>query len=344
MASSSLSVNPNTGDVALAGNVNAPNLAMFRNKLINGDFSVWQRGTSFNVTTTGTYTADRWVIQFDGTGATRTVSQQTFTNGQTDVPNNPTYFLRYNQSVAGSGGTYNNVAQRIEGVRTLAGQTATVSFYAKADAARPVTVYLNQLFGTGGSPSASTFTTAGQPTLTSTWTKYTFTATLPSISGKTIGTNSNNIFELSLQCPSNTTFTIDLAQVQVEAGSQATPFEVLPQGLGLTLCQRYYVRMTANQLYSHFPAIGYVASSTNVYLSIILPTPQRTVGAFSYSGSFLTLSPNITSTGAITIDANSSSTTCARLNITVVGGTLGYASLLRSENSTASYLAFEAEL
>ena len=63
---------------------------MFRNKLINGNFEIWQRATS--QTSAGYGSADRW----DNThiGSTKTASRQSFTNGQTDVPGNPKYFHR----------------------------------------------------------------------------------------------------------------------------------------------------------------------------------------------------------------------------------------------------------
>ena len=41
------------------------------------------------------------------------------------------------------------LSQRIEGVRTFAGQTITVSFYAKADAVKNINIELRQDFGTG---------------------------------------------------------------------------------------------------------------------------------------------------------------------------------------------------
>ena len=62
---------------------------------INGNYEIWQRGTSF---TTSVYTADRW--KQDLSGATATVSRQTFTVGQSDVPNNPKYHLRQTVSTA----------------------------------------------------------------------------------------------------------------------------------------------------------------------------------------------------------------------------------------------------
>jgi hypothetical protein len=228
------------GNVYVNGNISAGNLGMFRNKIINGNFDVWQRGTSFSVTTTATYTTDRWVVQFDGSGATRTISQQAFTPGQTSVPYEPTYFLRFAQSVAGSGGANNVLAQKVESVRTLAGQTATLSFYAKADANRSVQLNLTQVFGSGGSPSSSVYSTYSTAALTSSWAKYVFTWTLPSIAGKTLGTNNDDSLTVQFFLPINATFTIDVAQVQLEAGSAATPFEVRPYAAELALCQRYY--------------------------------------------------------------------------------------------------------
>ena len=212
-----------------------------KNKIINGNFDVWQRGTSISVTASATYTADRYVAYYDGTGATRTVSRQAFTVGQTDVPYEPRYFLRYAQTVAGSGGTANHFAHRIEGARTFAGQTVTLSFYAKFASTASINVSAFQVFGTGGSPSGSvqlSFVT-GLSVGTS-WTKYTYTATIPSISGKTFGTNENDSLDIYFVLPINTTFTFDIAQIQLEAGSVATPFEQRPFGMELALCQRYY--------------------------------------------------------------------------------------------------------
>jgi hypothetical protein len=51
-----------------------------RNEILNGDFSIWQRGTSFS-NPGGVYTADRWDLSYDGSGTTRTVSRQAFAPG-----------------------------------------------------------------------------------------------------------------------------------------------------------------------------------------------------------------------------------------------------------------------
>jgi len=217
-----------------------------KNKIINGNFDIWQRGTSFSIPSTPglTYTADRWAAGFDGTGATRTISQEPFTLGQTDVPNEPTNFLRWSQTVAGTGATYNTLAQRIENVRTCANKTITVSFYAKAAASTTVSVDAIQFFGTGGTPSPSVGATGSTITVSTTWQKYIVTFSIPSISGKTLGTANtpygDHFLQLNFNLPINSTFTFDLAQVQLEEGFQATQFEQRPIAAELSLCQRYY--------------------------------------------------------------------------------------------------------
>jgi len=238
---STVTVDSNGGLANVAGINNGP-LAGFRNAIINGNFDIWQRGTSFSNPGSGSYLADRWLHGFDGSGSTRTISRQTFATGQTDVPGEPSYFFRYNQSVAGSGGTDSNFQQRIESVRTFAGQQITISFYAKAASSITLPfVRVGQVFGSGGSPSATVSTTlVSNLAIGTSWAKYSYPVTLPSISGKTLGTNGNDFVQLVFSLPLNTTFTFDIAQVQVEAGPVATPFERRPIGTELALCQRYY--------------------------------------------------------------------------------------------------------
>ena len=118
------------------------------NKIINGNFCVWQRGTSF---TSNGYTADRWRLNKSGTGTT-TVSQQDFTVGQTDVPDNPKHFIRLAKSSGTSSGYNDYIAQRVEGVETFASTQCTLSFYCKSASGNPnIKIQVSQNFGSGGS-------------------------------------------------------------------------------------------------------------------------------------------------------------------------------------------------
>jgi hypothetical protein len=231
-----------SGSAVVAGTLSAGNPLMFRNRIINGNFDVWQRGTSFSSPATAAYMADRWKIEFDGTAATRTISRQTFATGQTSVPGNPKYFLQMAQTVAGSGGTYfNPIVQAIESVLTFAGQVVTVSFWAQATVGTPtITVVVGQIFGTVGSPSSTVYTNTPTYTLSANWQQYTWTVAVPSISGKTLGTNGDDYLGIFIRTQPNLVHTVNFASVQVEKGSVATPFEVRPFATELALCQRYY--------------------------------------------------------------------------------------------------------
>lgn len=212
-----------------------------RNKIINGDFAISQRGTSFT-NPNGVYTLDRWIIVADGGSWTKAVTQETFTPGTAPVAGyEGSKFIRINQSVAGSGGNYNVLYQHIEDVRSFAGQKVVLSFWAKASSSISMRLAPSsyQYFGSGGSSPVATDYSGAAPALTTSWQRFTATATIPSLAGKTIGTSSSLTVEFQL--PVNTTFSIDIWGVQLEAGSVATPFTTASGSIGgeLALCRRY---------------------------------------------------------------------------------------------------------
>jgi hypothetical protein len=216
----------------------------FRNKIINGGFEVWQRGGTggYSPTAGAMEGADRWFTWWNGTGGTRSVSRSTFALGQTAVPDNPKYHMTINTSVIGSGQSVTDFWQKVENVNTFAGQTATLSFWFKStSAATQASPFITQNFGTGGSPSTAvdTFLTTVSVSSANTWTRYSATITLPSISGKTLGTSGDHIM-IGIRFLTSVACTIDLSSVQLEQGSVATPFEQRPIGTELALCQRYY--------------------------------------------------------------------------------------------------------
>lgn len=221
----------------------------FKNQLINGDFDIWQRGTSGFPTTGYAYTADRWKVLSPGSAIT--VSRQQFAPGQSDVPNNPRYFIRNAvTSVAGANNCC-TLAQFIEDIFRLSGQTVTISFWAKADAARKIGVSLDQNPGNGGSPSAQVQGAGQAVQLSTTWQRFTLVFAVPSIAGLSLGTNSNDSTSLNFWLDAGGTYNarsgsigqqsgvFDIAQVQVEIGAYATSFDDRPTAIELGLCQRY---------------------------------------------------------------------------------------------------------
>ena len=247
-----------------------------RNVVINGGFQCWQRATS--ITASG-FSADRWRSTTGSSGA-MTVSRQEFTVGQTDVPSNPKYFFRHAQTTAFTNTGYNSDRTRIEDVRTLSGQLCTLTWYMKADASRTVRVNITQDFGGGGSPSSDVETAiVSSQAITTSWAEYTVTFTMPSISGKTIGSDEDSFIELGFdyRAEVNNTFTIDIANVQLEAG-QGTPFENRSFGEELALCQRYF------ELLNGGIAMGASDSATNTQASVQYKVSKRAGATIAKSG------------------------------------------------------------
>jgi hypothetical protein len=328
-----------------------PTFTAGKNKIINGDFGVWQRGTSFSLGNGTTYTADRWRTYRDGSGATVNVTQQAFTPGTAPVAGYESqYYLQFAQTVAGSGGTYSALTQPIENVQTFAGQTVTLSFWAKASSSLLVTPAINQVFGSGGSSTVYNYGT--NQNLTTSWARYSWTVTLALLAGKTIGTGS--YVDLQFELPVNSVQTISIWGVQLEAGSVATPFTTATGTLQgeLMACQRYYYKNSTAVGASNGILVpsGTAVSGTVFNFFPTFPVPMRTapttgftfngfigaIWASSYNGGGTSslVASNVTPYGALLTWVGSASS----------GPGANYAAQLFSVNDSTAYIAFSAEL
>lgn len=197
-----------------------------RNKFKNARFSKVTAGTSIVNPTSGQALFDGWFIIYDST-ATLTVSRQTFTPGQTDVPYEPRHFMRVDVTVRNAAGTYMMIGQTVGTSELLEGRAANLSAWMKANATKTVGGYFTQNFGSGGSTAVNTAGATGS--IGTSWDRFTSEITIPSISGKTVGTSDlTNAFIL---LPANSTFTIDIALPQFEPGRISTAFDDRAQWL-----------------------------------------------------------------------------------------------------------------
>jgi hypothetical protein len=242
------------GDVTVAGavtgvaSINSGQLAGNRNLIINGDFTIFQRGTSQSaLSAAGVFLADRWTHNHFQTALH---TRQAFAASGTH-PGNSQYVLR----ASGDSTTATSrirTAQAIESINCipLRGKTITMSLYVRCAAATMPTSALGDFRIRVGSTSATAdssfittdYTASGQSdtviaqgSLPTTWTKITNTYTVP--------TNTNNIAVVVTfdgLPDAGTGDWYEISQVQVEVGSTATPFEQRSIGTELALCERYY--------------------------------------------------------------------------------------------------------
>jgi hypothetical protein len=324
------------------------------NYIINGAFDINQRAFT-SATTSGTFGFDRW--RLINAGGTATYSAQTFTAGTVLGTNQPTNFARI--ATTGQSGTtvQTTLRQYIEDVKTLAGQTVTISFWAKASSGTPkIAVEFNQIFGTGGSPSSNVDIPVGQVTLSTSWARYSLSFQVPSMSGKTFGTNNNDYLGLNLWVSAGSSFdartgslgvqnsTFDFWGVQLEAGPTATAFRRNANSLQgeLAACQRYYYRAYADGNGWFGP--GAAASTTTFRGHVGFPVTMRAApAAVETTGTAGNYSLLVGSAFIATAIVFSSSTTRGMgLNMTSSGMTAGVAGMFRSETSNV-FLGFSVE-
>lgn len=265
------------------------------NLIIDGNFDHWFEGTS--QTSSGYGSDTMWYNS--NVGSTKTHSRQAFALGDTDTWDAPaSYFSRtIVSSVAGaSNGVYK--AQKVEDVKKLAGRKVTLSFRAKADAAKNIAVEAYQDFGTGGSPSSAVSGIGSQlVALTTAWQDFEITIDMPSILGKTLGSNNNNYTAVNFWFDAGSSFgtraaslgqqsgTFDIAQVKLEIGDYGTPFVAPDPTNGAAQCARHFQQFsrTGGASVALNPlGIGHVTAGPNSLYFVPLQ-PMRTAPSVSFS-------------------------------------------------------------
>lgn len=261
------------------------------NRIINGAFDFWQRGTSS--TSSGYVAADRWANNVSG--GTSTQSRQAFTVGDTLGSNNPTYFLRQATSGQTLAAQYASIIQNIENVRSYAGQTITILGWARRSSGTGNMVIEGaQSFGTGGSPSSGVVAISPTTvTLTGSFAPFAAVLTVPSITGKTLGTNGNDFFALNFWTSAGSdynartnslglqTIGVDLWGIHIKVGTHTTAATDLykqPElGPELARCQRYYQQFLAPPLRGVFSGASNLARLATPFPTAMRATPAATI-------------------------------------------------------------------
>jgi hypothetical protein len=248
------------------------------NAVINGGFDIWQRGTSF--TAASVYTADRW---FAGSQTTFTRSRQA--SGLTGIQ----YAMRVQRDSGSTNTSGGSIYYNLESADSyrFAGQTVTVSFYAKAGANySPTSSALGYILYTGTGTdqrrdqstgfTGETTVVNSSVTLTTSYQRFSYTVA--------IGASATEIalgFYSSNTGTASTNDWYEITGVQLEVGSVATTFK-RSNGAGGTIqgelaaCQRYYWRTTGTGSDSTvFTGFGYTYTTTNSAVNLPLRVTMR---------------------------------------------------------------------
>ena len=278
-----------------------------RNMIINGDMRIAQRGTSATgINSSGYYTVDRVDVAMSTTAGEFTQSQVT------DAPEGFSHALKFDcttadTSVAAGETTIvmwqlegQDVQQMLKG--TSNAKQVTVSFYAKANAAKTYVCELKDFtntrtvskaftVGTSYTRHEITFPADTTGAITSDNAKglsmniwlhagSTYTSgTLQTTWGAQVNAN---------RCPgigsfySSTDNTFFITGVQMEVGESASEFEHRTFNEELAMCQRYFIRVAAATNYSKF-GVGRAWNASNTAHVLYLPVPMRTTPAFSHT-------------------------------------------------------------
>lgn len=224
-------------------NIGAGVMAGFRNKIINGNGRIGQRGTVTSSGATPVYGSDRW--QFFGQAGGAGVGDLRSLDGvggsgSENIPQHASSCIYWRQTTPTAGSGVTGLSQPIEDVRTLAAKKATVTFWARqTQGPGTLGVLLQQMFGIGG--SAPVNTAPQNVVLTGTWQRFSLVFDLPEVQSKTIVDGNYlllNFIQSGAVIADN--FITCVSLVEGDATAEADPFSPRHIQQELALCQRYY--------------------------------------------------------------------------------------------------------
>ena len=264
-------INANTVNQALKSG--GTNFQAMKNRLINGDMTFWQRGST--ITSSGTWTtnnndsyvSDRWYNLSDGNDVidyTRQTAdpapRDENANAATNFSDGGVYYMQFDVETANK---KFGIAQIIEGIHCydLVGQKVTLSFKAKVSAttnldnikaaviawkgsANSVTSnFISTWNAEGTNPTFITDATIANDStpanlnVTTTWQKYVINATIPDTDTQAFG--NVIVFIWSDVTTTSVGEFLHISDVQLEPGTEATDFDRRSYQHELQMCQRY---------------------------------------------------------------------------------------------------------
>jgi hypothetical protein len=318
-----------------------------RNVIINGNFDIWQRGTSFSLNNNTSFLADR----FTGSAT----NQMTISRQSTGVPAGSQYCLRMASNFTNSTLDFFQYIETAN-VVPLQGQTVTFSALLRRNAANTAgAILIVQKSATVDAGSGASWTTVGSfvyvtnanlPTGTTSadWVKGTSTLTIPND-----GTANSLRVIVGPDAQIASTAYLEVAQMQLAIGSVATNFSRAGGTIQgeLAACQRYYWRTSssASNLYAMFTNSGSGYNSTQLYATVQNPVPMRvTPTVLDYANLRIQDFSNTIALTGIGFDSTSTNITTV-VYANAASGIVQYRPYwINANNSASAYFGLGAEL
>ena len=311
-------VNPTINGIAQSGYTG------FKNYIINGRFDIWQRGTSF-ASGVNYYSADRWRL----------------TGHEAIISKNNGLRVKYNDSDGGNN-NFVGLNQTLETLNTLplVGKTVTLSVTLRKGTAFEGNLRIGLGIRSDSEGVAIGLQTSKDVT-SEVGTDY-VTMSLSYVvhaSALSLGVNIDHINTTTI----NDNNYFEISHVQLEEGSVATLFEVLPVGLTLALCKRYYQTYGGNSTHERVTAGYSITTATGRFVIPLVPE-MRGVPTLGYSALSHWAVENGTIHVVTSLYLDQPSTKTASINFTSTGLIANGGIQLMGNGTTAARLTLSAEL